>query len=108
IRIARRDSLAPFKLVVAEETRNHILAEISVEAFVIEIWIALSALRSPVLRRLHRLSANLAVVVDERIAGIADLRTIEERKVNPSFRARQSTFFLTSLRMAFEAETDDE
>ena len=72
-RIARRQQPAPLA-GSSEKTRRHIVAKISVETFEIEVRIALSALHSRVLRRLHRGLANLwQLLVDERIAGIADL-----------------------------------
>ena len=92
VRITRRYSVPPFKGVIAVKAREKVIAEIGVETFVIEVWIALSALRRRLLRRLKRSLANLAVVVDERIAGVTNLRPIEERKVYPSVRTRQSTF----------------
>ena len=65
--ITRRYSVPPFKGVVAVKAREEIIAEIGVEAFVIEIWIAIAAALHSLQRPWRNLRSR-AVVVDPWIA----------------------------------------
>jgi len=67
VRITRRYSVPPFKGVIAVKACEEIVAEIRIEAFVIEVGIAIAAALHS-LKRPRRNLRSRAVVIDPGIA----------------------------------------